>query len=82
MSLSNLNKDNLNRLFEMLNITDENLIQENTITNIKSNYVTFSRLQLIQQQIDFLRNQTINILENHENESQLNSIKCSFRKST
>ena len=39
MALTNLDKDNLNRLFEMINLRDKN-----NIIDVKTNYSTFLKL--------------------------------------
>tara|TARA_B100000902_G_C27241337_1_gene880140 strand:- start:632 stop:1021 length:390 start_codon:yes stop_codon:yes gene_type:complete len=80
MALSNLNKDNLGRLFEMININNNEEKNYNNILSIKSNNSAYSRLELIAKQIDFLKNEALNILENHDFTHDLNNIKCNFRK--
>ena len=46
MALSNLNKDNLTRLFQMINIDDYSNNQ-NTLANIKNDYINYGKLELI-----------------------------------
>ena len=75
MALSNLNKDTLTRLFNMININNDNNIHE-----IKSNYSTYSKLELIAKQIKYLEDEALNILEEHNINNSLNDIKCNFKK--
>ena len=51
MALSNLDKNNLTRLFEMINVKDGNSLSYNNLTNLRSNYSTYSKLELIAKQI-------------------------------
>lgn len=79
MALSNLDKDNITRLFDMLNITgySEN---QNTLCNIKSDYCNYGKLELIAKQISFLQIEAINIYNNVELNSRINNITCNFKK--
>ena len=80
MALSNINKDTLERLFEMVNIRNSESKEYNDLTNIRSNYATYSKLEMIAKQIDFLKNEALNILSNHDLNNNLKEIKCNFRK--
>jgi len=80
MALSNINRDTLERLFEMVNIRNNESKEYNDLTNIRSNYATYSKLEMIAKQIDFLKNEALNILSNHDLNSDLKEIKCNFRK--
>jgi len=79
MALSNLDKDNITRLFDMLNITgySEN---QNTLCNIKGDYCNYGKLELIAKQISFLQIEAINIYNNVELNSRINNITCNFKK--
>lgn len=79
MALSNLDKDNLTRLFQMINIDDYSNNQ-NTLANIKNDYINYGKLELIAKQISFLQNEAINIYNNHQFNSEINSIHCNFKK--
>ena len=50
MALSNLDNDNITRLFKMINLNEGS---ENDIIKIKANYATYSKLQIIAKQIFF-----------------------------
>ena len=52
MALSNLNKDNLDRLFNMINIDHTN--NQKIIDNVKSNNTTYAKLQVITKSKDYL----------------------------
>ena len=80
MALSNINKDTLERLFEMINIRNNESKEYNALTNIRSNYATYSRLEMIAKQMDFLKNEALNILSNHDLNDNLKEVKCNFRK--
>ena len=57
MALSNMNKDTLTRLFQMLNINENK--DNNTINKIRSNYATYSKLELIAKQVNLLKNEAL-----------------------
>lgn len=77
MALSNLDKDNLTRLFQMINIDNNN---ENILTTVKNDYSTYGKLELIAKQISFLQSEAINIYNNYTLSSEINKIKCNFKK--
>lgn len=79
MALSNLDKDNLTRLFQMININDYSN-NENILANIRNDYSNYGKLELIAKQISFLQNEALNIYNNHKLNSELNNIKCNFKK--
>tara|TARA_R110002072_G_scaffold138708_4_gene282117 strand:- start:1618 stop:2016 length:399 start_codon:yes stop_codon:yes gene_type:complete len=78
MALSNLDKDNLTRLFSM--ISTNNNLQENNLGSIKQNYATYAKLEVISNQIENLKLQAKQILDNHNNNIEINSIHCNFKK--
>lgn len=80
MALSNLNKDNIERLFQMINLNDKDRNDYNNLLNIRSNYATYSKLELIARQIEFLKTEALNIIKIHDLNNDLNNIKCTFRK--
>ena len=59
MSLSNLNKETITNLFEMLEINSN---QEKAIDSIKANYASYARLELISKQMLMLKNEAYNII--------------------
>ena len=65
MALSNLDKDNLTRLFQMINIDDYSNNQ-NALANIRNDYINYGKLELIAKQISFLQNEAVNIYNNHQ----------------
>ena len=62
MSLSNLNKENLNNLFQMLELSSNHEIVE----SVRTNYSTYSKLELLSRQMMMLKKEAQNILENHQ----------------
>ena len=74
MALSNLDKDNLNRLFSMISIN------ENSLNSIKSNYSTYAKLEVILNQIENLKLQANKIINDHNSNIELNNIHCNFKK--
>jgi len=78
MTLSNLDKDNLYRLFNMINIDDTN--NQKIIDNVKSNNTTYAKLQLITKQIEILKEQAIQIINENNETNEYNKIECNFRK--
>ena len=62
MALSNLDKDNLTRLFYMINVKPD----ENLLVNIKSNNTTYAKLQLISKQIEHLKYEANLVLKQHD----------------
>ena len=77
MSLSNLNKDNITRLFTMLDLTTEN---HEIIDSVRSNYSTYGKLELLSRQMILLKNEAKSILENHQMNLDFSNIKCLFKK--
>lgn len=78
MALSNMNKDTLTRLFQMLNINENK--DNNTINKIRSNYATYSKLELIAKQVNLLKIEAETIIDNHNMNLNLEAIECSFKK--
>ena len=78
MALSNLDKDNLTRLFSM--ISTNNNLQENNLSSIRENYATYAKLEVILNQIENLKLQAKQIIDNHNNNIEINNIHCNFKK--
>ena len=77
MALSNLDNNNITRLFEMLNIRDKSY---DNLINIRKNYSTYSKLEVIRKQMEFLKKEALEVIENHNLNINLENITCSFRK--
>lgn len=77
MSLSNLNKDNITRLFTMLELTTEN---HEMVESVRSNYSTYGKLELLSRQMMLLKSEAKNIIENHKMNLDFSNIKCGFKK--
>lgn len=80
MALTNVDKNTLTHLFKMVNVENSESINYNNLLNIRSNYASYSKLELIAKQIEFLKNEALNIINNHELNNDLSCLKCNFRK--
>lgn len=78
MALSNVNKEVTTRLFQMI-ISNENFSNEQ-ICKIKNDSSTFAQLNLINKQIESLKMEAINIINNHVQTEEINNIICNFKK--
>jgi len=78
MALSNLDKDNLTRLFSMISVN--NNLHENNLNSIKENYATYAKLEVILNQIENLKLQAKELIDNHNNNIEINNIHCNFKK--
>ena len=78
MSLSNLKKETLLNLFQMISIQDYE--KEQIIQHIKNDYVMYSKLDLISKQMEMLKTEAKNIIENHKINLEISNIKCTFKK--
>ena len=50
------------------------------IDNVKSNNTTYAKLQLITKQIEMLKEQAIDIINENNETNEYNNIECNFRK--
>ena len=75
MSLSNISKNHLGELLKLSNNTNHNLLE-----NIKKNHASYAKLQLIYNQIEFLKKQALEIINENEDQSYLQNVKCSCKK--
>ena len=80
MALTNLDKNTLNNLFEMIHINDNINEKHNLINSIKKDSITYSQLDLINNQISLLKLQANNIIEQHLETNNINNISCNFKK--
>ena len=78
MSLSNLDNDTTTRLFKMI-ISNDNLTNEQ-LCKIKNDSSTYAQLNLINKQIESLKLEAINIIQNHVKTEEINNIICNFKK--
>ena len=76
MSLSNLDKDNTKRLFEMLSLNSN----ERFMDIIKSNYSSYGQLKLIAEQIYNLENKAREIIIAAETNDHLHNLQINCRK--
>ena len=75
MALSNLNKENVENLMIMLHGNKN----ENKLNVIKNNYMQFGKLKMLAQQIEFLKAQAHEIINEAMTQEDLHSLTCHFR---
>lgn len=75
MALSNLDKDNINRLFTMLSLNDNN-----NIDIIKKNYSSYAQLNLIAEQISILQKKAQDIIFSAKINDNLHNIDMTCKK--
>lgn len=75
MALSNLDKDNINRLFTMLSLNDNN-----NIDIIKKNYSSYAQLNLIAEQIAILQKKAQDIIYSAKINDNLHNIDMTCKK--
>ena len=78
MSLSNLDNDTTTRLFKMI-ISNDNFSNEQ-LCKLKNDSSTYAQLNLINKQIESLKLEAINIIQNHVKTEEINNIICNFKK--
>lgn len=75
MALSNLDKGNINRLFTMLSLNDNN-----NIDIIKKNYSSYAQLNLIAEQIAILQKKAQDIIYSAKINDNLHNIDMTCKK--
>ncbi len=78
MSLSNLDKNTLSNLFHMLNLEEKT--KNHNLEIFKQNSNIYCQLNLISRQIDNLKLEAINLIENFNINVELQKIECNFKK--
>ena len=78
MSLSNLDNDTKTRLFKMI-VSNDNFSNEQ-LCKLKNDSSTYAQLNLINKQIENLKLEAINIIQNHVKTEEINNIICNFKK--
>ena len=78
MTLSNLDKNTLKNLFKMINLEENN--NDKLIQSIKNDYLTYSKLKMISNQINILKSEANNILKHHKFNIDISNIECNFKK--
>ena len=78
MSLSNLDNDTTTRLFKMI-VSNDNFTNEQ-LCKLKNDSSTYAQLNLINKQIESLKLEAINIIQNHVKTEEINNIICNFKK--
>ena len=77
MALSNINKNHMEELLLSLNtMTNEN---HNILELVKSNHSEYAQLKLIAKQINMLRGEALQIINNSKKQEKLHKIKTLFK---
>ena len=77
MALSNLDKSHMEELLLSLNtMTNEN---HNVLELVKSNHSEYAQLKLIAKQINMLRGEALQIINNSKEQEKLHKIKTLFK---
>lgn len=80
MALSNLDKNTLTNLFNMINSNDEDKLLKVMADSIKNDYSTYSKLKMIYTQINLLKEESTKIFNNHLLNKEISALECSFKK--
>ena len=76
MALSNMDKQTITNLFKMIKLNND----EKLILSIKNDYLTYSKLKLINSQITLLQDQANEIVKEHKFNFDISQIECNFKK--
>jgi hypothetical protein len=77
MALSNLDKNHVDGLLLSLKGNDNQIA--NTIEAVKANHADYAQLKLISRQIEMLKQEALNIINNSISQSELHQISKSFK---
>ena len=78
MALSNLNKDNVNRLMESLSIIELNESKNRDLVKYSASCNT--KLKLLYEQNAFIKDQVMKIIESASLNKRLHEARCNFTK--
>ena len=73
MALTNIDKDHLDKLFLSL------YVDQNNLETIKSNHVNYARLKQIAKQINYLKNEALEIIDENKIQHELQNLKTKFK---
>ena len=77
MALSNIDKSHVENLLLSLNSNTNH--NHNMLEVVKSNHADYSQLKLIAKQINMLRQEALEIINNSNEQNELHRIKTSFK---
>ena len=77
MALSNIDKKHVDGL--LLSLTGNDNQIANTIEAVKANHADYAQLKLISRQIEMLKQEALNIINNSIEQSELHQISKSFK---
>lgn len=78
MALSNISKEHLNNLLEITNLNDLN--NEKIIQSIQRNSNNYGKLKTLFRQLQFIKNEINEVLQESIVSNELEKIKCNFKK--
>lgn len=77
MSLQNIDKNHLNSLLSFF--TNNN---HNQIEIVKKNHVQYSQLKLLNQQMNLIKQQALDIINDANTQEELHNLKTNFKKTS
>ena len=78
MALTNIDKDHLNQLITIPNL--EELDRHKVVTAIQNNSNNYSKLKVLFKQMENIKNEINEIVNESKQTDVLNEIKCNFKK--
>lgn len=78
MALSNISKEHLNNLLEITNLND--LDNEKIIQSIQRNSNNYGKLKTLFRQLQFIKNEINEVLQESIVSNELEKIKCNLKK--
>lgn len=78
MALSNISKDHVNNLLQLVNMND--LDNNKVIQSIQRNSNNYGKLKILFKQMQFIKNEINEIVQDSIVSTELDNVKCSFKK--
>lgn len=78
MAISNISKEHLNNLLAISNYSD--LDRDKVVQSIQRNSNNYGKLKTLFRQLQFIKNEINEVLQESIISSELDKIKCSFKK--
>ena len=78
MALSNISKEHVNNLLELVNMNE--LDNNKIIQTIQRNSNNYGKLKTLFKQIQFIKNEINEIIQDSIVSNELDNVKCSFKK--
>jgi len=78
MALSNISKEHVNNLLQAVNIND--LDNDKVIQSIQRNSNNYGKLKMLFKQMQFIKNEINELVQDSIVSKELDNVKCSFKK--